>query len=122
NLRLDLDGKKLLLPVHFYGDHTSARRGLDNCRLHLLLQLFLHLLGLFHHLLQIHLYSPFAGLIWAMSPRKTSRNFLTKGSSFALSGVPSVFICCSLIIRDTETGLPTTSLAMLSSTALCSFD
>src|SRR5881409_1706209 len=108
--------------VHLYGKHAAARRRFDNRCFHLFLQLLLHLLGLFHKLLQVHCHSPFAGLICAISPRKTSKNLFTRGSSLAFPRASSPFGCCSFIIRDTETGLPMSSLATASSTALCSLD
>src|SRR5437867_2162716 len=122
HFRLDLDGEKVFLAIHLYGNHAAARGRFNNRCLHLFLQLLLHLLSLLHQLLQVHCCSPFAGLIWAISPRKTSKNLFTRGSSLAFPPGCSAFGCCSFIIRDTETGLPMRSLATASSTALCSLD
>ncbi len=51
---IDLHALHLLLAVHDDGHHAAAGGRLDAQIVHLLLQALLHLLRLFHHLLDVH--------------------------------------------------------------------
>src|SRR5688572_24553483 len=54
DLGIERDLLHLLVAVHDDGDHAAAGGGFDLRLAHLLLQALLHLLGLLHHLIDVH--------------------------------------------------------------------
>src|SRR5262245_12733270 len=84
DFRVDLESLNLLETVDHDGHHAAPRRGLD-CQLrHLLLQPLLHLLRLFHHLLDVH-GSPYISSTSRISAGNTSSKACTPASASACS-------------------------------------